>query len=457
MARRFAHEEKRDLVSTFEYIHPDALGVRYTNSDPEGRYTLVKEIICDPHHSVVLQRVRLEADEESAFAAEGFCVVGSAGWWTRRGEYGASDRHCGAQDAAGFTRRKRAGDGGKLRLHSRELRLCGSERWLSGHLKDNFQMDWEFGSATNGNIALFGEVQLRIVLRSQGQSLYGSHRNWRIKSYCARKNVERIDASYEEHRERFISQWERVKNPDWLAAKSRDGGRLMRTSHEVLLAHEDKTYSGVFIASASIPWGQVHGDEDLGGYHLVWTRDMVQTATALLASNVRRRRDGRWSIWLVRKNPMVDLRRIRIDRLPYWNGVQLDEVAFPIILAWRLWKENALGEMDIFPFVERAAGFLVRTCADYKSGALGGECGLFALDAGSGDWWSHLRGGDLSVAKKMRSLRIFSNEFADWIESHIEDWTVTNDGVLLPEVKRHYMRIRPPEQGDAYVGEGSGN
>jgi len=56
----FFHEEKRDLVSKFEYIDAEALGVRYINSDPGGRYTLTKEIICDPHHSVVLQHVKLE-------------------------------------------------------------------------------------------------------------------------------------------------------------------------------------------------------------------------------------------------------------------------------------------------------------------------------------------------------------------------------------------------------------
>ncbi len=31
-----------------------------------------------------------------------------------------------------------------------------------------------------------------------------------------------------------------------------------------------------------------------------------------------------------------------IDGEPYWRGIQLDEVAFPIILAWRLKLENAL-------------------------------------------------------------------------------------------------------------------
>jgi glucoamylase len=60
----FVHEEKRDLISSFEYIHPEALGVRYVNSDPDGRYTLIKEMICDPHHSVLLTHVRLEGDKD---------------------------------------------------------------------------------------------------------------------------------------------------------------------------------------------------------------------------------------------------------------------------------------------------------------------------------------------------------------------------------------------------------
>jgi glucoamylase len=34
----------------------------------------------------------------------------------------------------------------------------------------------------------------------------------------------------------------------------------------------------------SIPWGEAKGDEDTGGYHLVWPRDMVNSATGLLAA-----------------------------------------------------------------------------------------------------------------------------------------------------------------------------
>ena len=135
----------------------------------------------------------------------------------------------------------------------------------------------------------------------------------------------------------------------------------MRASHNVLLAHEDKTFSGAFVASASIPWGQSQGDDDLGGYHLVWTRDMVQTATALLACG--RAETARRALVYLACTQEPDggfAQNFWVDGRPYWSGVQLDEVAFPIILAWRLWKANGLGDMDIFPFVERAAGFLVQ-------------------------------------------------------------------------------------------------
>ena len=41
------------------------------------------------------------------------------------------------------------------------------------------------------------------------------------------------------------------------------------------------------IASLSIPWGFNKGDEDLGGYHLVWPRDLVETAFGFLAAGAQ--------------------------------------------------------------------------------------------------------------------------------------------------------------------------
>ena len=60
----FCHEEKRDLQRSFEYIDHEALGVRLTARDPQGRYALIKEIIADPHQPAVLLHVRMEGDPD---------------------------------------------------------------------------------------------------------------------------------------------------------------------------------------------------------------------------------------------------------------------------------------------------------------------------------------------------------------------------------------------------------
>src|SRR6202044_3831707 len=117
-------------------------------------------------------------------------------------------------------------------------------------------------------------------------------------------------------------------NPEWLAAKSRDGGKLMRTSHNVLLAHEDKTFSGAFVASASIPWGEAKGDDDLGGYHLVWPRDLCNSASGLLAAgNTSTAVRSLFFLAACQKDDGSFPQNFWISGEPYWAGLQLDELS----------------------------------------------------------------------------------------------------------------------------------
>ena len=37
--------------------------------------------------------------------------------------------------------------------------------------------------------------------------------------------------------------------------------------------------------------------------------------------------------------------------------------------------------------------------------------------------------------------------YADFLESHVEEWTMTTQGSLIPEIKSHYVRINPVKQG----------
>jgi glucoamylase len=466
----FVHEEKRDLLTKFEYIDHEALGVRYVNSDPDGRYSLTKEIICDPHHGVVLQHVRLE---------------GRADLVPRLKVYALLAPHL---DGGGLGNSARAVDiaGHKVLLAwKNEWSLvmsasCGFKRVSCGFvgasdgwqdLMKNFKMDWEFGSATNGNIALMGEIDLDCneQLSNGKNGNHGAVAEGRaVREFtlaigigeghhtAAQKTMGSLSTPFAENRKRFIEQWQRAANPEWLAAKAQDGGKLMRASHNVLLAHEDKIYSGAFVASASIPWGQVKSDDDLGGYHLVWTRDMVQTATALLACGRAETARRALTYLACTQQPNGGFaQNFWIDGTPYWSGKQLDEVAYPVILAWRLWKANGLGELQIFPFVERAAGFLVKNApithqerweenAGYSPSTLAAAIGGLICAA------------EIARVHESEELAVFLEEFADWIEGHLEDWTVTNNGVLHPVIRRHYMRIRPPECGEAYAHEGCG-
>src|SRR6478736_3361585 len=62
----FCHDERRHLNNAYEYLVSDALGFRIINTEPEGRYRVIKEVITDPHQACVLVRTRVEAAKELA-------------------------------------------------------------------------------------------------------------------------------------------------------------------------------------------------------------------------------------------------------------------------------------------------------------------------------------------------------------------------------------------------------
>ncbi|EQD49837.1 Glucan 1,4-alpha-glucosidase, partial [mine drainage metagenome] len=61
----FFHEEKRHLESHVELLAPHGLAYRITNTDPEGRYRIVKEVMGHPHLSCVLLHCKLERMKET--------------------------------------------------------------------------------------------------------------------------------------------------------------------------------------------------------------------------------------------------------------------------------------------------------------------------------------------------------------------------------------------------------
>ena len=276
---------------------------------------------------------------------------------------------------------------------------CGyvgnTDGWQDLH--SNFKMDNQFAAALDGNIALTAEIDLRKGYAFTLGLGFGRELNRAVTTL-----YQSLAEPFAEHRARFLEQWNRAcSHIAPLDKFSGDDGALYRRGAELLLAHEDKTYPGALIASLSIPWGEAKSDDDLGGYHLVWTRDMVNSVTGLAATGdvatalraliylaCAQRPDGGFpqNFW--------------IDGKPYWNGIQLDEVSFPIVLAWRLHKHAGLKDFDPYPMVLARGALPGRQRAADSAGAMGGERRLLALDAGR-----QYRRADLRRVLRARSRR----------------------------------------------------
>ena len=436
--KSFFHEEKRHLKSKFERLSDHALGYRCTNSDPEGRYAVVKEIITDPHLACVLQRTKVTGDASfvSNLRLYALCAPHlEVGGWGNNG-------YVAELNGRKILMAQKQGTWLAMAATVPFSRVsCGyvgrSDGWTD--LAGNFQMDWEFGRASDGNVALTGELDVTADREFTLGLAFGDTQHHAIATL-----FQALGTPFEEHRKRYTEQWDRTAaHQSPLEKFSNDNGNLYHSSFSLLLAHEDKSYPGALIASLSIPWGEARGDKDQGGYHLVWTRDLVNSASALLASGetatplraliylaVSQQEDGGFAqnFWVSGK--------------PYWLRSQLDEVAFPILLALRLSQENALKNFDPCPMVLKAASYLLRhgpmteqerweEVSGYSPSTLASN-----IAALIGAAYFCRKRGNTAAAE-------FLEQYADFLEAHVDQWTVTTEGTLVPGVRRHYIRILP--------------
>jgi glucoamylase len=437
----FFHDERRNFTSEIDCVSDAALGFEVVNFDREGRYRLRKTIIGDPYQNCLLIHVRLEAPPEFLSKLRMYVLCAphlEIGGWHNNGYV----LHAGSRK---FLAANRGNTwlGLAATVPFTEL-SCGyvgvNDGWTD--LSDNYRLDWQYESALDGNIALTGGFDLSRGSEFTVGLAFGTTKHDALSSLA-----QSLSVPFERTRTAFIHQWDSTSKRFFLATKS-NNVKLFERSVNLLLAHEDKTYPGAMIASLSIPWGDEKGDDELGGYHLVWTRDLVKSVTALLAVGdlstplrsliylaISQREDGGFyqNFW--------------IDGRPYWQGIQLDEVAFPVLLAWKLWEHHALGNFDPFEMVKRAAGFLIRegpiTPQDRWEEARGYSPSTLAVHIAA-----LICAAEFFAAQGDNGTAEFVRSYADFLESHIECWTVTTEGALVPGIIRHYIRLNPASSAD---------
>jgi glucoamylase len=422
--------ESRDLEHSITRLRPDALLYQQSSRDPGGRFMVRKTYATDPARDTLLIDVTFTVSSSAAATPYSLYVL-----------YTPSLRNSGYGDTGSSTEgilvASKQGMATALACTTGFSQTSNGFEGTSDAYSDlllHKKLLWSYSRAENGNVIQAARISdpARFTL-ALGFGKGSAEATANAKASLGLgfpKIASEYSQGWADYARTLRRVSERYEDEFLLAAM-------------VLKAHEDKTYRGAMIASMSIPWGfAVKADSaDVGGYHLVWARDLYEIATGLLAAGdrdaalralhylfyVQQEPDGRFpqNSWL--------------DGRPFLTAIQMDEVSYPMILAWQLgrtdkeiWEKHVRPEADFVvshgPATEEerweeVPGYSPSTIAAEIAGL------VCAADI------ARQNGATDDAQRYMRTAD-------DWA-SHIEDWLVTKTGHLGGPLasQGYYIRI----------------
>jgi glucoamylase len=443
-----ARESSPTTTGTVQISDARSLSYRQVVQDRRKRWRITKTFVTDPRRSAVLASVRFESLTGKPLRL--FALVDPALSNTH-----TNDRARSSGRALTAWDRKGASALRSLPAFTRTTSGYGrtrSDPWRV--LRRNGGIDRE-RSATRrrGDVRQAARIPLTGLSGSQDATiaLAFAKRPKRAAAVAAdalRTNFAATKAAYDGGWHAYLDSL-----PAAPASLPADLRPLYDRSLMVMRASEDKAHPGAGVASPTMPWawGRLTIEHPSAPYHLVWARDLYQVGTAQLAAGdvgaanraldylfaTQQKRDGSFP------------QNSEVDGTPHWTNLQLDEVAFPIVLA------HQLGRNDRYSDVKRAADFIARTGPRTRQERWENQSGwspatIAAEIAGlvcAADMAR--RAGDTAAAA--RWLRT-----ADLWQADVERWTATRTGPYSP--RPYYLRLtkgRDPDRGTRYkIGDG---
>ncbi len=433
--KTFFSEEKRSANSVTKTMHEGVPAYKIVNSCILKKYKITKEIIADPLRNTILQKLNFEALEKGSFQLYALLAPhlnnqgnNNTGW---------------VGDYKGVPMLFAKSGGLSLALAcsanwlKRSVGFVGvSDGWID--LKEHKKMEWQYTNAEGGNIALTGEIDLKA-----GKEFVLALGLGRNPEEAANHALGSLLDGFEFAMKYYIKNWEA-----WFENLKHVNSRNYKISAAVLRMNEAKTFPGGIIASMSIPWGQSKGDGEKGGYHLVWPRDLVESAGGFLALETKedalrivnylmstQEQDGSWpqNMWL--------------EGSPHWKGKQTDQTALPLLLVDKCYQQNAV-DKDRFgrywPLIKKSIGYLIKNGPYTQQDRWEEEKGfspftIAAVIAGM------LSAAEIADANNEGELANYCRETADNWNDSIEEWTYTANTGLAKElgVDGYYIRINP--------------
>jgi glucoamylase len=440
-------EEKRGTLQKIEPLAQGVPGYRLTNTDRNGRFRITKLVITDPRRDVLLQRVTFQALKGDLSDYHLYALLAP-----HIGNRGA--------DNDGWVREFR----GVPMLFAQRAEIvmamacsvpflgasCGYAGFSDGwrDISTHKRMTWFYPEAREGNIGLTAEIDLEscngtfVIGLGFGESV----------AEAGQEVLTSLMQNFDSVSRDYVRGWEKRQSKFLDISDMTHGSfNLYRVSTAVLKTHEAKRFVGGMIASLSIPWGDNKGDDDLGGYHLVWPRDLCESAGGLIAAgDIQSARntllylmgtqgaDGHWpqNMW--------------IDGTPYWPGVQMDETALPILLADSLYRIDGLDGINPWPTVFRAAHYIVNygpvTQQDRWEEDGGYSPYTLAVQVAA-----LLAAADFAEVAGKTAVARYLRETADAWNENIERWTYVTNTSLANHlgIEGYYVRIGCDDTADA--------
>lgn len=416
--------ESRDLLHSVKRITENALVYKQTSRDPEGSFSLTKTYVTDPQRDALLIDVEFSGPTGDSL----FVLYDSA---LKNSGYGDSGLTQG--DALLVQKDDVAtalvSSGGFAQMSSG---FAGASDGYTDLLLHH-RLEWTYSRAANGNVVQVGKIpQAKHFTLALG---FGATPQAALENARAtlKRTFATISADYVQGWKQYLGGLRTVKEP------YRSEFQLAAM---VLKAHEDKTYRGAMIASMSIPWGfAVNSDKpSVGGYHLVWARDLYEVATGLLAAGDRAAAERALNyLFTVQQKPDGSFpQNSWLDGRPYWTALQMDEVSYPIILAWQLGKtDRDLWEHHIRPEAEFVVSHGPVTQQERWEEVSGYSPSTIAAEIAGLVCAAEIAQKNGANDDADRYLRT-----ADEWAANVEKWLVTTSGHLDgPAGKGYYIRI----------------
>jgi glucan 1,4-alpha-glucosidase len=434
--KTFTEIESQDTDHAVEVPDPAALTFTQINTSKSGRYRVRKTYVTNPAQNTVLIQLQLK--------------VLKGGPLTALVYFDPALKNSGLHDNGSGQRQTlldaKAGVACALGASPAFLSVSSgyvgsSDGWTE--LQNGHKLTQHYASAPDGNVAQIAELPPSFAQGKPVTLALGFGANSDEAMAAAQASLKTGFATARKEYEQGWHQYVSTLKP--VEPRYR---RQYQISAMVLKAHEDKTHPGAIAASLTVPWGNDvdASKEDVGGYHLVWARDLYEVATAFLAMGDRAAAERALSyLFETQQKPDGSFpQNSWLDGKPYWPSLQMDEVAYPIILAWQLGKTDK----DTFAkHIKPAADFVVahgpatpqerwEEETGYSPSTIAAEVAALICAADI----ARKNGDDASAGQ-------WTAVADEWV-SKLSQWTVTRTGKYADQ---YYIRIAQkgqPDQGE---------